>query len=95
MKDLNSDLNLKRWLHRMWQTQDKEISCSECLDLVSQYVDLELATEEAEHLMPQLKHHLDQCMVCQEEYLLLRDLAHMEAEGKPPSIDELKDHLPS
>jgi hypothetical protein len=94
MNDQNSDSNLKRWIRRVWKTQDEEISCSECLDLVPQYVDLELASEEAEQLMPQLNLHLDQCTVCWEEYRILRDLARLEVEGKPPTIDDLKDTLP-
>ena len=93
MNDQNSNSNLKRWIRRTWKTLDEEISCSECLDLVPQYVDLELAAEQAEGLMPLLKHHLDQCTVCWEEYQILRELARMEAEGKPPSIDDLKDDL--
>jgi hypothetical protein len=93
MNGQNNDSNLLRWIHRMWKTQDEEISCSECLDLVPQYVDLALASGGAEDLMPQLKLHLDQCTVCWEEYRILRDLALMEAEGNPPSIDDLKDNL--
>jgi hypothetical protein len=89
MNDQNNDSNLKRWLQRMWQTQDEEISCSEFLDLVSEYVDLELASGESKRLLPALKQHLDQCTVCQEEYLLLLNLARMEAEGNPPLIDDL------
>lgn len=80
---------LSRWLKRVQETQDEEISCSECLDQVSQYVDLELATGQAARRMPQLKHHLDQCKVCSEEYQVLRDLAHLEVEDDLPTNEEL------
>src|SRR5688500_6366740 len=33
----------ERWLQNIYSTQDKEISCSECFDLVSGFVELELA----------------------------------------------------
>jgi predicted anti-sigma-YlaC factor YlaD len=72
---------LRDLIRKIAQTQDEEISCSECLDLVSRYVDLELAGENAGQEMPQVKLHLDQCQVCQEEYELLRELARMYAQG--------------
>ena len=77
----------------MWETQDEEISCSECVDLLPQYVDLELGTGGAEQGLSRLKHHLDQCKACRDDYLALRDLARMEAEGRPSSVEELKDSL--
>lgn len=80
---------LSIWLKHVHETQDEEISCSECLDQVSQYVDLDLETGEAARRMPELKHHLDQCQVCQEEYEVLRDLARLEAENDLPTHEEL------
>jgi hypothetical protein len=93
MNEQKSDLDFLRWIQKMWATQDEEILCSECLDLISQYVDLELDTGDAQQRMPRLRQHLDQCAICQEEYEILLDLACMEVEGTPPSIDELKDSL--
>ncbi len=87
---------LTNWMKLVHDTQEQEISCSECLDHVSQYVDLELVTGEAAQRMPQLKHHLDQCQVCREEYQVLRDLRQLEDRGELPSdqdlIDQLKQH---
>jgi hypothetical protein len=93
MNDQSSKSNFERWVQKMWATQDEEISCSECLDLVPAYVDLELATGEAEHRMPRLKHHLDQCRACQDDYRIVLDLARKEADGNPPSIEDLKGAL--
>jgi hypothetical protein len=84
---------LSRWLKKVQETQEEEISCSECLDQVSQYVDLELATGEAARRMPQLRQHLDQCRVCSEEYQVLRDLARLEAENDLPTHEELAGKL--
>ena len=56
----------ERWLQNIDKTQDKEISCSECFDLVSHFVDVELSGEDAAVKMPQLKQHLDQCAACRE-----------------------------
>lgn len=79
----------QRWLRQIHDTEVEELSCSECFDLVSHYVDRELAGEPADEQLPRLKQHLDQCRVCREEYELLRDLARLEADeaaraGDPP-----------
>ena len=79
-----------RFLRHIWLTEDEEISCTECFDLVPQYVDLELAGQAPATTLLRLKQHLDQCGVCREEYQTLRDLARLEAEGRLPSTDELR-----
>jgi len=78
-----------QWLRRIFETQVEEICCSECFDLVSQFVDLEVARQPAELKLPGLRQHLDQCRVCREEYELLLDLARLEVEGRAPSIGDL------
>lgn len=85
--------NLSRWIKSVRDTQVEEITCSECLDQVSQYVDLELASGQAARQMPRVKQHLDQCLVCREEYQVLQELARMEAEGDLPKKEELLERL--
>lgn len=84
----------ERWLQNIYNTQKEEISCSECFDLVSHFVDLELSGEDPVVRIPQLKQHLDQCSACREEYETLRDLARLENEGGLPSSDDLQDLIP-
>ena len=72
------------------ETRDEEILCSDCLDQVSQFVDLELDGQPAETLMPMLHQHLNQCPVCMEEYDLLRELAQAERSSAPLSIEQLR-----
>ena len=84
----------ERWLQNIAQTQEQEISCSECFDLVSHFVEVELSGADAVKKMPQLKQHLDQCPACREEYETLRDLTRLENEGKLPSSDDLEDVIP-
>ena len=81
----------ENWLQNIYKTQDEELSCSECFDLVSRFVELEISGENAEAQMPQIKQHLGQCPACREEYETLRDLARFEDEGRAPSIDDLQD----
>jgi hypothetical protein len=71
---------LRRFLRNIAETDDDEISCTECFDLAPQYVDLEVAGTVPEHTLPRLTKHLQQCGVCREEYEILRDLVRLEAE---------------
>ncbi len=80
---------LSRFLRRVQQTREQEINCSECLDQISRYVDLELSAGVPERTLPQVRQHLEQCTVCQEEYQLLRDLARLETSNQPPTTGEL------
>lgn len=84
----------ERWLQNIYNTKDEEISCSECFDLVSRFVELEISGENAEAQMPQIKQHLGQCPACREEYETLRDLGHLENEGGLPSLGDLQDLIP-
>jgi hypothetical protein len=84
----------ERWLQTIKNTQEEEISCSECFDLVSYFVEIELAGKDAAAQMPQLKQHLDQCSACREEYETLRDIQRLENEGGLPSLDDLGDLIP-
>lgn len=84
----------ERWLHNIYNTQAEEISCSECFDSVSHFVDLELSGENAAATMPQVRQHLDQCRACREEYETLRDLGRLERDGELPSKDDLQDLIP-
>lgn len=66
--------NLERWVAQILETPEQEISCSECFDSLSEYVDRELAHEKMDAGMIQLQQHLKQCRVCHEEYEMLRQL---------------------
>lgn len=84
----------ERWLKNIYHTQEEEISCSECFDLVSHFVEMEISGEDAVGRMPQLKQHLEQCATCREEYETLRDLRRLENDGELPSADDLGDLFP-
>jgi aspartyl/asparaginyl-tRNA synthetase len=83
----------RRLLRDIAATDDEEISCTECFDLVPGYVDLEIAGTGGERTLPRLQQHLRQCGVCREEYEILRDLARLEAEGRAPSTEDLRRSL--
>jgi hypothetical protein len=87
---MNPD-RFERWLRNIYETQDEEISCTECFDLVSRFVELEVSGQDATAKMLQVKQHLNQCPACRYEYEILRDLRRLEDEGEMPSSDDLQD----
>ena len=84
----------ERWLENIQNTQDEEISCSECFDLISHFVEVELSGQNAAARMPQLKQHLNQCPACRAEYKTLHDLQDLENKGDLPSVNDLENLLP-
>jgi hypothetical protein len=81
----------ENWLRNIFETRDNEISCTECFDLVSRFVELEVSGQDAVAKMPQLKQHLDQCRACRDEYETLRDLRGLDEQGGIPSLNDLQD----
>ena len=84
----------RKWLKNIYKTQEQEISCSECFELVSSFVEMEIAGQDAATNMPQVKQHLEQCRACRDEYETLRDLRRLEEKGQMPSTDDLQNLIP-
>jgi hypothetical protein len=72
------------WLRNIYETQDEEISCTECFDLVSLFVEREISGGDVATQLQQVRQHLDQCRACRDEYEMLRDLARLEVEDQTP-----------
>ena len=51
-----------------------EVTCEECFELLDQYVDLEVAGEDADRRLPGMRAHLEGCPACREDHESLRDL---------------------
>lgn len=81
------------WLRNIYKTLDEEISCTECFDLSSQFVEMEISGRDIAIELPQVKQHLDQCRACREEYETLRNLIIAEERGDLPSVDDLKNSI--
>jgi hypothetical protein len=45
-----------------------EVGCDECFDQLDRYVELELAGQDVEAVLPGLRAHLDGCPACHEEH---------------------------
>jgi hypothetical protein len=83
----------EKWIRNIYETQEEEISCTECFDLVSRFVELEMGGQDAAAKIPQVKQHLSQCRACRDEYESLRDLRRLEENGEMPSVDDLQDSI--
>jgi predicted anti-sigma-YlaC factor YlaD len=55
-----------------------EVSCEECFELLDEYVDLELAGQDADAQLPGMREHLQGCPACREDHDSLRELAAQE-----------------
>ena len=51
-----------------------EVSCEECFERLDEYVELELAGEDAEARVPGMRVHLEGCPACREDHESLREL---------------------
>jgi len=59
---------------RLLGPADPEVSCDECFELLDQYVDLEVAGEDADARLPGMRAHLQGCPACHEDHESLREL---------------------
>lgn len=52
----------------------EELTCQEIYDKLDEYVECEIDSHDAAHVMPTIRHHLDACEECCEEYEVLLDV---------------------
>ena len=85
-----NESQFERLLRLVLQTEDEELSCTACFELLPLYVDLDVSGQAPDVCLPLFRRHLVQCAVCREEYETVRELARREAEGRSPSIHDLR-----
>ena len=67
----HADRNL---IARLLGPSEAEVSCERCFELLDQYVELELAGENADARLPGMRAHLQGCPACGEDHESLREL---------------------
>ena len=72
---MSADRNLISRLLGPW---DPEVSCERCFELLDQYVELQLAGENADAHLPGMRAHLEGCPACREDHESLRALVGRE-----------------
>ena len=58
-----------------------EVTCERCFELLDQYVELELAGEDADARLPGMRAHLEGCPACHEDHASLRELVAVTERG--------------
>jgi hypothetical protein len=66
--------DFKQTLGRLLGPAAPELGCDECFERLDEYVELELAGENADAAVPGLQAHLQGCPACREEHESLRAL---------------------
>jgi hypothetical protein len=79
------------WLRNIYETQDVEISCTECFELVSSLVEAEVSGRDVAAEFPRVTQHLEQCRACRDEFESLLDLRHVEDSSGLMSLQDLRD----
>jgi hypothetical protein len=74
--DKNRDL-----IARLLGPEGPEVTCEQCFELLDQYVDLEVAGENADGRLPGMRAHLEGCPACHEDHESLRDFVR-SADGR-------------
>lgn len=66
-------------LRLVGQTKDDEIDCQQCLALVAEFAEQQLASKSVSEVLQAVEHHLGLCGECLEEYeALQRALEELE-----------------
>jgi len=80
-----SNDELDRLLRLVGLTKDSEMNCEQCLALVAEFAERQLAGKSIPEGMEAIDHHLSICPECREEYeslqRVLREMGH-EAGGE-------------
>ena len=62
------------FLRVLEQVREEELSCQEIDKKLDEYVELEIKKEDAAHIMPLIREHLDLCPDCCEEHDILLEV---------------------
>jgi len=65
---------LKEALSRLLGPATPELGCDQCFEQLDRYVELDLAGQDPDAVIPGLRAHLDGCPACREEHESLRAL---------------------
>lgn len=65
---------MRKMMTMLAHTEQQELTCDEVYALLDEFVELAVRGEDVAALMPLVKHHLDMCPDCQEEYRVLEKI---------------------
>ena len=70
---MSTDHTNRDLIARLLGPTGSEVTCEQCFELLDEYVDLEVAGEDADARLPGLRTHLEGCPACHEDHASLRD----------------------
>ena len=73
------------FLHVLENEPNEELSCQEIYEKLDEYVECEVGCHDAANVMPTIRHHLDICGECCEEYEALLDVVEKVDEDQKGS----------
>lgn len=69
--------SLKGLIQQLMLTEDEELDCQQVYQVVDVYAEMSARGEDVSAVLPMVKHHLEMCKDCMEEYeALMRILEH-------------------
>jgi hypothetical protein len=68
------NIDRKSLIARLLGPAAPDVSCEDCFELLDEYVDLEVAGEDADARLPGMRAHFEGCPACHEDHESLRDL---------------------
>jgi uncharacterized protein (UPF0335 family) len=63
---------LTKLLHKVARTKQEEFDCQDVYELMDIYAETSALGQDAEAMLPLVKHHLEMCRDCLEEYEALK-----------------------
>jgi predicted anti-sigma-YlaC factor YlaD len=75
---MSTEANRRALLTRLLGPSEREVTCEACFELLDEYVDLELAGEDADRRVRGVREHLQGCPACREDHESLRDFVRLE-----------------
>jgi len=75
---MSADDRGQELLRRLLGPAGPEVTCDECFELLDEYVELELAGEDADRRLPGMREHMQGCPACHEDHESLRDFVQLE-----------------
>jgi hypothetical protein len=79
---MRSDDRGQELLRRLLGPSGPEVTCDECFEHLDEYVELELAGEDADRRLPGVREHMQGCSACDEDHESLRDFVRLESQGE-------------
>jgi hypothetical protein len=82
-------LKLQTFMLKIARTREEEATCEDCAKLSAQLVEVVLTGAATNAELESILQHLKQCIPCSEEFEVLLNCAHMDAQESWPGMDEL------